>query len=300
MRLICPNCGAQYDVDDAVIPDPGRDVQCSNCGHTWFQQPAGKDLETAQELEDEAELEQTATHPGDADRPELDPDVANVLREEAEFETAARASDAESLETQPDLGIDEGANNETDKSAAARARMARLRGGADDTLEEEIATAGVIAAGSRKELLPDVEEITSSLRPAEEHESIDHDAELGLETPEMVREKRSSGRWIFRLIILAVLIAVLVYVFAQKIIEFVPAAEPYLAQYVDAVNGVRAKVDPILQGAFDKVKTTLEGLTGADTETPEPSSEADTSPEPVVSEEDTTSETSEEPATPSE
>lgn len=39
MRITCPNCGAQYEVDARVIPDMGRDVQCSNCGHTWFQRP---------------------------------------------------------------------------------------------------------------------------------------------------------------------------------------------------------------------------------------------------------------------
>ena len=37
MRLICPNCDAEYEVDASVIPEAGRDVQCSNCGHTWFQ-----------------------------------------------------------------------------------------------------------------------------------------------------------------------------------------------------------------------------------------------------------------------
>ncbi len=37
MRLTCPSCGAQYEVPDAVIPETGRDVQCSNCGDTWFQ-----------------------------------------------------------------------------------------------------------------------------------------------------------------------------------------------------------------------------------------------------------------------
>lgn len=40
MRLICPNCAAQYEVDASVIPDAGRDVQCSNCGQTWFQPSA--------------------------------------------------------------------------------------------------------------------------------------------------------------------------------------------------------------------------------------------------------------------
>jgi len=37
MRLVCPNCGAQYEVDDRVIPESGRDVQCSACGHAWYQ-----------------------------------------------------------------------------------------------------------------------------------------------------------------------------------------------------------------------------------------------------------------------
>lgn len=56
MRLICPKCSAQYEVDDAAIPDSGREVQCSACGDIWFQpgaalapaplplgQPAGAD-----------------------------------------------------------------------------------------------------------------------------------------------------------------------------------------------------------------------------------------------------------------
>jgi predicted Zn finger-like uncharacterized protein len=40
MRLICPNCDAQYEVSDSAIPAGGRDVQCSNCGNTWYQLPS--------------------------------------------------------------------------------------------------------------------------------------------------------------------------------------------------------------------------------------------------------------------
>ncbi|NBR91243.1 MAG: hypothetical protein EBS68_15290, partial [Rhodobacteraceae bacterium] len=29
MRIICPNCGAQYEVPNDVVPETGRDVQCS-------------------------------------------------------------------------------------------------------------------------------------------------------------------------------------------------------------------------------------------------------------------------------
>ncbi len=40
MRLVCPNCEAKYEVPDDAIPDSGRDVQCANCGHAWFQMRA--------------------------------------------------------------------------------------------------------------------------------------------------------------------------------------------------------------------------------------------------------------------
>lgn len=39
MRLVCPNCDATYEVPDSVIPAEGRDVQCSNCGTSWFFDP---------------------------------------------------------------------------------------------------------------------------------------------------------------------------------------------------------------------------------------------------------------------
>ncbi|MEO0358252.1 MAG: zinc-ribbon domain-containing protein, partial [Pseudomonadota bacterium] len=39
VRLTCPNCEAQYEVPDDAVPAAGREVQCSNCGHTWFAQP---------------------------------------------------------------------------------------------------------------------------------------------------------------------------------------------------------------------------------------------------------------------
>lgn len=37
MRLICPKCTAHYEVEAAMIPQGGRDVQCSACGNVWFQ-----------------------------------------------------------------------------------------------------------------------------------------------------------------------------------------------------------------------------------------------------------------------
>ncbi|MGY6549439.1 MAG: zinc-ribbon domain-containing protein [Roseinatronobacter sp.] len=42
MRLICPNCAAQYEIDAALIPDDGREVQCSACNTIWFE-PGARD-----------------------------------------------------------------------------------------------------------------------------------------------------------------------------------------------------------------------------------------------------------------
>ena len=58
MRLICPNCDAEYEVDDAAIPREGRYVQCSNCGNAWFQ------LHPEVEVDREAEADLYDAPPG--------------------------------------------------------------------------------------------------------------------------------------------------------------------------------------------------------------------------------------------
>ncbi|WP_198665135.1 zinc-ribbon domain-containing protein [Tropicimonas sp. IMCC34011] len=137
MRLICPNCGAQYVVDDAAVPDEGRDVQCSSCGHSWFQLHPSRDRGLAEELGEairEPETPEPATPdaPPDAEpepegytseyddeddlppvqperprRREIDPKVLAVLREEAAREQAARRAEAAApLEMQDEFAMD--------------------------------------------------------------------------------------------------------------------------------------------------------------------------------------------------
>lgn len=67
MRLICPGCAAQYEVHAAAIPPEGRDVQCSNCGHTWFQRPEG---EQPADTEQPTTPETAAPDTPDQDMPE--------------------------------------------------------------------------------------------------------------------------------------------------------------------------------------------------------------------------------------
>ncbi len=101
MRLICPNCGAQYEVDDSVIPDGGRDVQCSACGQSWFQ-PGLRAQEEAQQAENVEEI------PGAA---EWD---AFSAPESADLETTAKvpAKPAEPSAVEPDQAITSEAERE--------------------------------------------------------------------------------------------------------------------------------------------------------------------------------------------
>ena len=89
MRLVCPNCSAQYEIDASMIPDEGRDVQCSNCGHTWFElPPPASDME---ELTAEDFTASDSLAPGfDDDSDTTEPDV-----EEATGYSDTVAADAE-------------------------------------------------------------------------------------------------------------------------------------------------------------------------------------------------------------
>ena len=37
MRIVCPRCVAQYEVDESIITEIGREVQCAECENIWFQ-----------------------------------------------------------------------------------------------------------------------------------------------------------------------------------------------------------------------------------------------------------------------
>lgn len=273
MRLTCPNCGAQYEVPDAVIPASGRDVQCSNCGNTWFQQHPDHswpepEPDDARISDREAEPEPRRDAPPRAPRePEpppatqrrLDPEVADILRQEAERERAARAAEAGSrLETQPELGLDNSDSTIDERIQQARTRMERLRGGplpqdaapdspdapeARDTPEaaDETGRAAELDPPSRRNLFPDIDEINSSL-------TADKANGAGRSPPMLPEEgapgPRASGFRIgFRLAVIACVLALIVYLMAPRIAVLVPAAEAALAHYVAAVDSVRAMLN---------------------------------------------------------
>ncbi|ABD53396.1 zinc-ribbon domain-containing protein [Jannaschia sp. CCS1] len=262
MRLTCPNCSARYEVDEDMVPASGRDVQCSNCSQTWFQpgprrtepkapepETDAPEVETAQEEPRLAEVsvdgpsgapgeEATEDEPRPARR-QIDPNVTDILREEAEREARLRRSDPapDPAPQQEEMPLTE------EPSTQRERRLADLEGAADafdtDQITAAVATA---AAASRREQFPDIEEINSTLRATgDRHEGAEDGTDV--DTVSAASRRRGSVRRGFFSVILLACIAVGIYAYAGQIAEAVPQLGPALEQYVDAVNSARFWLD---------------------------------------------------------
>ncbi|TCP62776.1 putative Zn finger-like uncharacterized protein [Rhodovulum bhavnagarense] len=262
MRLTCPNCDAQYEVDDAVIPPEGRDVQCSNCGQTWFEQPGGAldDAGPADPLEaamaaakssDDPPTEETlAAHENPAPAPqrrELDPALADILRQEAELEHRARAAagTADPVESQPELGLEPAGAD----LSRQQERIARLRGVAPEDVKEP--------AGARRDLLPDIEQINSTLDPATARKA----APRAEEEPEDMAARRGFRRG-FAIVVMVAAMLVGLYAFAPSIGGIHPVLGEAMQGYVAAVDAWRIWANTAIPGAMQVLTDKLNGLGG--------------------------------------
>ena len=54
MIITCPNCNKKFKIDNSLIPDEGRDLQCGSCNHVWLykiEEENSKILELTEETE---------------------------------------------------------------------------------------------------------------------------------------------------------------------------------------------------------------------------------------------------------
>lgn len=269
MRLTCPNCDAQYEVDAAVIPAEGRDVQCSSCGHTWFQLPEGAEpmaaapprkaaAEAATEAATEADFDDEllagqepeaslaspppaappTPRPTPARRP-LDEAVANVLQEEAAREQSQRQAEAQRMEEQDDLGLPPAvAPTPAAPPPPSPPPPPPLVDPAPDSRMEP----------ARRDRLPDIEEINSTLH---------HDGEDGAETAFAAagRQGRDGFRRGFLTALTVVILALLPYIFAAPIASAVPALAPALGAYSSGIDGIRSWLDSKMQSTTDSLRS---------------------------------------------
>ncbi|MCC5974927.1 MAG: hypothetical protein JJT81_12855, partial [Rubellimicrobium sp.] len=197
------------------------------------------------------------------------PEIAEILRQEAEREQAARRAEAEAgIETQPDLGLDQLMADEERRAAEARERLARLRGtpspdpapststpapatpvtAPQTTLQDDESELPV--APSRRGLLPDIEEINSTLSSAPERPT---------STAEAEEERRGGFRLGFGSILLVAALLALAYAFAPEIVANVPQTEPVLAPYVSTIDEARLWLDLRLQDLLNRMEAPPDG-----------------------------------------
>ena len=267
MRLTCPNCGAQYEVPDEVIPSDGRDVQCSNCGDTWFQnhtdtpvltinepvqsppQPSEPDeVDSRAASEDsgmhepqDPEYEERTEQAPSPERALMDPSVKNILREEAAHEAQIRTEESgNSIESQPDLGLDDIADESVRRAHEARKRMERIRGtkaGHDAPAQAD----PISIPNSRRSLLPNIEEINSTLDA--DRGKADPNTTVG---PVSVSSKSKHKRGFTRGFAVAILIAAaltVIYIKAPQVAQSIPQVDPALNAYVTSVDRARLWLD---------------------------------------------------------
>ena len=296
MRLVCPNCDAEYEVDDAAIPKGGRDVQCSNCGHAWFQ--VHPEVEAAQEAEAdlyEAPAGAIATNPQPApvpaaapvsriptaplaDGPPPSPPEAATEEESAEDAAApAQAPQQRTLDETVLAVLREEAEREAKARRAETAAqpvietqtempLANDPGGLASAVrriarlrsgdEPEPAPMPPPAPKTRGQMLPAIEEINSTLRATSERTGDEDSAVLGAMED---AAPRSGGfrRGFTTLVVVAVVIVVL-YLLAPVIAAKVPALAGVAAAYVAAVDVARVWLDVHLRALI----STLRGFAG--------------------------------------
>ncbi|WP_135449360.1 zinc-ribbon domain-containing protein [Tabrizicola caldifontis] len=276
MRLVCPNCEAKYEVPDDAIPDTGRDVQCANCGHAWFQmrpRPAGSapaedgpaspapaartpapaaapPAEPLPELppaalaaaDEEAAEPEADTAPAKAGPAYVvDESVLAILREEAEREAKARRAEAVPLETQPDLGLDAAPPIPVSPVPVAPAPAPTVVPASAAQQESDAET----KPAARRDLFPDVEEINSTLRPEEFPVEEPEEAAVTPPPPEPVRGFRSG----FLLVMTLAFLASILYMAAPYLRSLVPALDGPLASYVAAIDSLRLHLDSLMRSA---------------------------------------------------
>ena len=259
MRLTCPNCSAQYEVPVEAIPPAGRDVQCSACQHTWFEPGPPPEPLRDEELwdkvprvenddEESDDLAEVATAPPPIIprpvRPTVTPEVADILRAEAEREAAVRAKEAapSPVAAAPTVAVVSPPITDrptTSPVVETRGPVVRAPEPVEsyDLRPDPVRRPVRTATSRRSDRALDIDQINSTLRSTSDR--------IGGRAPQIgepPRRRRGFGGG-FAGALLAMAVLALLYVFAPQITAAVPGTEPVLTSYVGVVNAGRLWLD---------------------------------------------------------
>lgn len=188
---------------------------------------------------------------------ELEDSVRSILREEAQLEAEARRMEAQRLanrkaaaeaemQVQPDLGLETAPA--VSSLTATQRRLALLRGEDPESPAPESPTEEP-RLPARRDLLPDVEEITSTLQPSE----LENGADTG-PVPPLPLTRSGGFRTGFLISVVLLGAATLVYAGADRLSAAYPPAKAPLDRYVEAVDHARIWVNTSLDQLTHKMK----------------------------------------------
>ncbi|CUX83529.1 MAG: zinc-ribbon domain [Roseibaca calidilacus] len=253
MRLVCPNCTAQYEVDASLLPDEGTEVQCSACSTVWFQPGQAKDGT----MPPPAQKPEAAPRPS---RPQPDGQQAERSPRPARPRPDAQTSDGPSqppqAASQPDTAAPEPANpapaarsldpsvaevlrKEAEFEAAKRAQEASSL-----EMQEELGLFGPVEGSAHPRggasRLPDIDDISSTLEPIDSGRG----GQSGLPQTQSARKRSFLGGLILPIGLACIMSAL--YLAAPMLAQSLPALDAPLGSYVALVDKARLAVASLI------------------------------------------------------
>lgn len=251
MRLICPNCGAQYDVPDGSIPPAGREVQCSGCSHAWFEIKA-PDTDTAPAIPvpdiPEPDTHEPATEAPPAPpsstvppRRPIDESVKAILREEA-----ARDSNLPAAAPEPDAAAPEPEPAEQTKTSPPETAASTTTAAPVPMI---VPPPAAMPASSRSDM-PSMDDINARLRArSQSPQTLDHE--------DIATIERRGFRRGFALMLLFIALLLTPYVFAAQIGAAVPQLQDGLTSYVAMIDQIRLRLNGALKPLLDQIAAAI-------------------------------------------
>jgi predicted Zn finger-like uncharacterized protein len=286
VRIVCPKCEAEYEIPAEALPAAGRDMKCSGCAHAWYQlaqpiRPSGPAKAVAGSGVDAAmaKAETAAAHarvpawsepqpevePEIEDEPapeirvpprRIDPQVLEILQQEAEREVLARKS-ASSLPARPRPR--EIVDPRKEIGNTIRDRLARLQ----EAERERSGKAAPKPAKEKpaKEPFPDIASLRpAKAKPAPPYTTLPARAQKDTQLPAILSprdivlttiEREQRGFRIgFLLPVVLIVAGLALYAAAPRIGASYPAAAPMLERVHQGGSAILVSLDAQIRGAF--------------------------------------------------
>lgn len=219
MRLVCPSCSAEYEVDESAIGARGRMVRCASCSSEWFQAPAAG-----------AAAPLAMDPPPPAPEPEApqtpEPPRARTAEDEARYAALREDLNAPPKSVEPSYRVDPHPEPVVEEEPREQIYF-----DADPGVVEGAATAVIEETRVRSRNNAAPEDLAASLREDED-------------------PKGAGGAFLagFATVVLIALIMIAVYVKAPDIAALSPAVEGPVTAYVGAVDKGRMAIAALVNG----------------------------------------------------